>query len=92
MEPDPRTWLEKWRLAKSLELDDRVVHELKTPIDAIQSGGMYDCLNMPSLLLCEILVRCIYQVTDAYSVPGRISWVNSKYFLGVPAIDEGVPQ
>ena len=78
MEPDPRTWLEKWRLTKRLELDDRVMHELNTLIDAIRSGGMYDCLNMPSLLSFEILVRRICQVTDTYSLPGRISWANSK--------------
>ena len=86
-----RSWLEKWRLTKRLELNDRVMHELSTLVDAIHWGGMYDCLNMPSLLIFEILVRRIYQVTDAYSIPGRISWANSKYYRGVAAIDEVVP-
>ena len=48
-------------------------------------------MNIPSLLALEILVRRIYQVTDAYAVPGRISWANSKYYRGTTAIDEVVP-
>ena len=88
LEPDPRSWLEKWRLTKRY---DRVMHERSTLIDAIHWGGIYDCLNMPSLLSFEILVRRIYQVTDACSIPGRISRANSKYYRGVAAIDEVVP-
>ena len=91
LEPDPRSWLETWRLTKRLELNDRVMHELNTLIDANHWVGIYDCLSMPSLLSFEILVWRIYQVTDAYSVPGHISWANSKYYRGVAAIDEVVP-
>ena len=91
LEPDPRTWPEKWRQIKKLELNDRVMHELNTLIDAFQAGGSYDCLNMGSLLSFEILARRIYQVTDAYSIPGRISWANSKYFRGTASIDEVIP-
>ena len=91
LEPDPRTWLEKWRQIKKLEVTDRVMHELTVLIDAVQAGGCYDCLNLPSLLTFEILVRRIYQVTDAYSVPGRVSWANSKYFRGTTSVDEVVP-
>ena len=54
-------------------------------------GCCYDCLNVPSLLAFEILARRIYQITDAYSVPGEISWANAKYFKGTTGIHEIVP-
>ena len=68
------------------------MHELTALVDAFQAGGSFDCLNLPSLLCFEILARRIYQVTDAYSVPGRISWANSKYFKGTTSVDDIVPQ
>jgi hypothetical protein len=92
MDPDPRCWLEKWRQLKKLELSDRVMHELTPLVESLQAGGSYDCLNLPSLLSFEIIVRRIYQVTDAYANPGKISWANSKYFRGTVGIDEIVPQ
>ena len=92
MDPDPRSWLEKWRQLKKLEINDRVMHELTPLVESIYLGGCYDCLNMPSLVAFEFLVRRIYQVTDAYAVPGKISWANSKYFRGTSGIDEIVPQ
>ena len=92
VEPSPREWLEKWRQLKRLEINDRAMHELGTLVDALQAGGMFDCLNLPSLLSFEILARRIFQVTDAHAVPGRVSWANSKYFKGTASVDDIVPQ
>eukprot|EP00959_Pyramimonas_sp_CCMP1952_P039934 834952-Pyramimonas_sp.AAC.1 len=67
---------------KGLGQNDRVVHELRTIVEALYQGGVYDQLNMGGLMMVEVLTRRVAAVVDAYSDPTKPSWTNARFFEG----------
>ena len=45
---DPQRWLEVWAREHKLEFDERVLHELRTIIDALYYLGSYDHWARPT--------------------------------------------
>ena len=55
----PRAWLQSWARYKQIPEQDRIMHELRTLVDAVEYGGSYDQLNLPSLAAFECITRRI---------------------------------
>ena len=80
---DPHAWLEMWRQMKPLEPGDRGMLEL-TPLlealEALEAGCCYGGLSAPSLLASGILAGRIHRTTDVCALPGKVIFVNARYF------------
>ena len=85
---DLHAWLEMWRQMKPLEPVDRGMLELTPLLKTLGAGGCYGGLSVPSLLASEILAGRIHRTTDVYALPGKVIFVNAKYFWGASGIDE----
>ncbi|CAK0795767.1 unnamed protein product, partial [Prorocentrum cordatum] len=85
---DPRLWLDLFIRMKGLGQNDRVVHELRTIVEALYQGGVYDQLNMGGLMMVEVLTRRVAAVVDAYSDPTKPSWTNTRFFEGVSSVED----
>ena len=85
---DPRLWLDLFIRMKGLGQGDRVVHELRTIVEALYQGGTYDQLNMGGLMMVEVLTRRVAAVVDAYADPSKPSWTNARYFEGVSSVED----
>ncbi|CAK0901058.1 unnamed protein product, partial [Prorocentrum cordatum] len=85
---DPRLWLDLFIRMKGLGQNDRVVHELRTIVEALYQGGVYDQLNMGGLMMVEVLTRRVAAVVDAYSDPTKPSWTNARFFEGVSSVED----
>ncbi|CAK0823925.1 unnamed protein product, partial [Prorocentrum cordatum] len=85
---DPRLWLDLFIRMKGLGQNDRVVHELRTIVEALYQGGVYDQLNMGGLMMVEVLTRRAAAVVDAYADPSKPSWTNARFFEGVSSVED----
>ena len=91
---DPRVWFQLWLRRHHLAEIDRTAHEVRTLIEALYLGGVYDQLNLPSLAAFEAIGRRLQTITEAYSAsPGNApEWHHARLFTGVSSPDEIVPQ
>ncbi|CAK0856481.1 unnamed protein product, partial [Prorocentrum cordatum] len=85
---DPRLWLDLFIRMKGLGQGDRVVHELRTIVEALYQGGVYDQLNMGGLMMVEVLTRRVAAVVGAYADPSKPSWTNARFFEGVSSVED----
>ncbi|CAK0868534.1 unnamed protein product, partial [Prorocentrum cordatum] len=85
---DPRLWIDLFIRMKGLGQNDRVVHELRTIVEALYQGGVYDQLNMGGLMMVEVLTRRVAAVVDAYADPSKPSWTNARFFEGVSSVED----
>ena len=71
-----------WINAKRLEMNDRVVHDMKVLTDCIYFAGIHDQVNAPALIFLEIICRRIQAIVGAHSTPGRVDWSDANAFTG----------
>ncbi|CAE7249467.1 unnamed protein product, partial [Symbiodinium sp. CCMP2456] len=91
---DPRLWFQLWLRRHHLAETDRTAHEVRTLIEALYLGGVYDQLNLPALAAFEAIGRRLQTITEAYAAsPGNApEWHHARLFTGVSSPDEIVPQ
>jgi hypothetical protein len=88
---DPRQWLSAWIREKKLDSGDRVCHELRTLIEVLYLGGVYDQLNVGSVLCLEAASRRVQAIVEAYSVSSvKPQWSLAKYFTGEINAEDGL--
>ena len=80
----PKAWLQTWARFKQIPEGDRIMFELRTLVEAIEYGGSYDQLNMPSLAACECISRRIMAIVDAFGAGTANSpdWGAARIFAG----------
>ena len=88
---DAQTWLTAWGQKKGLQDTDRVMHELRTLVDALYYGATYDQLNCPSLLSFEILNRRICSLIEAHRTPSNPNWSAAKFYEVMKTPDDVIP-
>lgn len=62
----PKAWLQTWARFKQIPEGDRIMFELRTLVEAVEYGGSYDQLNLPSLAAFECISRRIMAIVDAF--------------------------
>lgn len=87
---DPKLWLQVWARHKSVAETDRVMFELRTLIEIIYLGGVYDQLNIASLASFESASRRIQSIVDAYSAGGTPDWGAARIITGYKGPDDVV--
>ena len=89
---DPRLWLQVWARHKGIAETDRVMFELRTLIEILHLGGVYDQLNMASLSSFESAARRIQSIVDAYASgsSGAPDWGAARIISGYKGPDDAV--
>lgn len=89
---DPRLWLQVWARHKGIAESDRVMFELRTLIEILYLGGVYDQLNMASLSSFESAARRIQSIVDAYAsgTSGAPDWGAARIISGYKGPDDAV--
>ena len=79
----PRAWLQSWARYKQIPEQDRIMHELRTLVDAVEYGGSYDQLNLPSLAAFECITRRIAAIVDAFGAGAQNpDWGAARIYTG----------
>ena len=77
----PIRWYEMWLRDKGLSETDRVGHEMRTLVEALETAGRIDQLNISSLVCMEVLGHRIQSIVDAYSGgSAQPNWGLAKYY------------
>ena len=63
----PKQWLLTWARHKNIHDNDRVMHEMRALLEALEQAGCYDQLNLGSLACMETLGRRVQSIVDAYN-------------------------
>jgi hypothetical protein len=88
---DPRQWLSDWIREKKLDSGDRLCRELRSLIEVLYLGGVYDHLNDGSVLCLEAASRRVKAIVEAYSMSSvqPQCWL-AKYFTGDVNAEDGL--
>ena len=79
----PKAWLQTWSRFKQVPDQDRIMHELRTLVEALEHGGCYDQLNLPSLACFECITRRIAAIVDAFgSNAQNPDWGAARIYTG----------
>lgn len=85
---DAKLWLQVWARHKGIAETDRVMFELRTLVEIIHLGGVYDQLNLASLASFESAARRVQSIVDAYSVGGTPDWGAARILTGYRGPDD----
>ena len=89
----PRAWLQSWARYKQIPEQDRIMHELRTLVDAVKYGGSYDQLNLPSLAAFECITRRIAAIVDAFGAGFQNpDWGAARIYTGYRGPEDIVMQ
>ena len=80
----PKGWLQIWARFKGIHDNDRIMFELRTLVEAIEIGAMYDQLNIPALASFETVARRIMAIVDAFNAGTSASpdWGAARIITG----------
>jgi hypothetical protein len=60
--------------------------------DCLYYGGCYDQLNLPTLIMAEVLFRRLQAIVEAYSNnTGKPDWSMAKFLVGEKVCFDGIP-
>lgn len=87
----PSGFLDRWALAKRVEESDRVDHEMRTLVDALEVGGVFDQLLLGSLAMVEVIARRLQTIFDAYEQSAtKPNFESARFFSGFGAATDAV--
>lgn len=87
----PSGFLDRWCRSKRVEESDRVYHEMRALVDALEAGGVYDQMNLGSIAMFEGLARRLQTIFDAYEQSAtKPNFESARFFRGSGAATDAV--
>jgi len=88
---DPQLWMDLWVRNQKIDVNDRILHEVRALVKCLMWGATYDQLNLPALASMEVVARRLQQIMDAYAKPGAPpNWEFARYLGGQQDLADGV--
>lgn len=87
----PSGFLDRCCRSKRVGEGDRVHHEMRALVDALEVGGVYDQLNLGSLAMTEVIARRLQTIFDACEPSAtKPNFESASFFSGSGAATDAV--